>query len=176
MKDINSHFLENRDPQLIRIVRTAAVLLLILIVSGSLFTIISPFFGWRTEVVISGSMEPAIRTGSIVIARPTLPEAIRTGDVIMFFSPDRKSLTTHRVVGVESDSGLRFITRGDANKNADMNAVEPGQVVGTVVHTIPYIGHLVHFIKTPLGFIVFLLIPAVILIGREILDLWRAME
>jgi signal peptidase len=173
---MDEHYLKNRDPQLIRIGRTAAVLLLILIVSGSLFTIISPFFGWRTEVVISGSMEPAIRTGSIVIVRPTHTEAIQTGDVIMFFSPDRKSLTTHRVVGVESDSGLRFITRGDANKNADMNAVEPGQVVGTVVHTIPYIGLLVQFIKTPLGFILFLLIPAVILIGREILDLLRAME
>ncbi len=102
---MDAHFLKNRDPQLNRIGRNAAVLLLILIVSGSLFTIISPFFGWRTEVVISGSMEPAIRTGSIVIVRPTLPETIRTGDVIMFFSPDRKSLTTHRVVGVESDSG-----------------------------------------------------------------------
>jgi len=173
---MDAHFLKNRDPQLNRIGRTAAVLLLIFIVSGSLFTIISPFFGWRTEVVISGSMEPAIRTGSIVIVRPIMPDAIQTGDIIMFFSPDRKSLTTHRVVGVESDSGLRFSTKGDANKNADMNAVEPGQVVGTVVHSIPYLGLLVQFIKTPLGFIVFLLIPAVILIGREILDLWRAME
>lgn len=173
---MDAHFLKNRDPQVNRIGRTAAVLLLILIVSGSLFTIISPFFGWRTEVVISGSMEPAIRTGSIVIVRPVMPAAIQTGDIIMFFSPDRKSLTTHRVVGVESESGLRFITRGDANKNVDMNAVEPGQVVGTVVHSIPYLGLLVQFIKTPLGFIVFLLIPAVILIGREILDLWKAME
>lgn len=173
---MDAHFLKNRDPQVNRIGRTAAVLLLILIVSGSLFTIISPFFGWRTEVVISGSMEPAIRTGSIVIVRPVIPAAIQTGDIIMFFSPDRKSLTTHRVVGVESESGLRFITRGDANKNVDMNAVEPGQVVGTVVHSIPYLGLLVQFIKTPLGFIVFLLIPAVILIGREILDLWKAME
>ena len=173
---MDEYRLNTREPQLKRVGRIAAVLLLILIVSGSLFTIISPFFGWRTEVVISGSMEPAIQTGSIVIVRPIAPDSIRAGDIIMFFSPDRRSLTTHRVVTVESGTGLRFITRGDANKNADINAAEPGQVVGTIAVSIPYLGLLVQFIKTPLGFIVFLLIPALILIGREMFDLWSEME
>ena len=103
--------------------RIAAILFLILIISGSLFTIISPFFGWRTEVVISGSMEPAIQTGSVVIVRPIVPDTIRTGDIIMFSSLDMRSLTTHRVVNVESEPGLQFITRGDANNNPDINPV-----------------------------------------------------
>ena len=164
------------EHQLKRLGRIAAILLLFLIISGSILTIISPFFGWRTEVVISGSMEPVIQTGSVVIVRPIVPDTIRKGDVIMFSSLDKTSLTTHRVVNVESEPGLRFITRGDANKNSDINPVVPDQVVGVVAFTIPYLGFLTQFIKTPLGFILFFLIPAVILIGREVLDLWREME
>jgi signal peptidase len=162
--------------QLKRVGRRTAIFILILIVSGSLFTIISPFFGWRTEVVISGSMEPAIQTGSVVIVRPIGPETIRKGDIIMFSSLDMRSLTTHRVIDVESEQQLQFITRGDANNNPDINTVVPSQIVGIVAFTIPYLGLLTQFIKTPFGFILFLLIPAVILIGRELLDLWSEME
>ncbi len=168
--------LDSIVPQLRRVGRITAIFLLILIISGSLFTIISPFFGWRTEVVISGSMEPAIQTGSVVIVRPIVPDTIRKGDIIMFSSLDMRSLTTHRVVDVESEQQLRFITRGDANNNPDINPVVPSQIVGIVAFTIPYLGLLTQFIKTPFGFILFLLIPAVILIGRELLDLWSEME
>lgn len=168
--------LNSKEAQLKRVGRIAAILLLFLIISGSLFTIISPFFGWRTEVVISGSMEPAIQTGNVVIVRPLVPDTIRKGDIIMYSSLDRKSLTTHRVVNVKSEQGLQFITRGDANNNPDVNPVLPDQIVGIVALNIPYLGHLTQFIKTPFGFILFFLIPAVILIGRELLDVLREME
>ena len=94
----------------------------------------------------------------------------------MFSSLDKKSLTTHRVVKIEQETGLAFITKGDANNNPDITAVSPDQVVGIVAFTIPYLGFLAGFIKTPLGFILFFLIPAVVLLGREMLDIWRAME
>jgi signal peptidase len=159
-----------------RVGRIAAVLFLIFIISGSLLIIISPFFGWRTEVVISGSMEPAIQTGSVVIVQPIVPDAVRKGDIIMFSSIDMKSLTTHRVVNVESEPALRFITKGDANNNSDVTPVVPDQIVGIVAFSIPYLGLLTQFIKTPLGFTLFFLIPAVILIGREMLDVWKEMD
>jgi len=168
--------LNSGRPRLKRVGRVAAILLLILVISGSLFTIISPFFGWRTEVVISGSMEPAIQTGSVVIVSPIVPDTIRKGDIIMYSSLDKKSLTTHRVVTVESEPTLRFITKGDANKNSDIIPISPGQIVGIVAFTIPYLGLLTQFIKTPLGFSLLFLIPAGILIGYEVLGLWRDME
>jgi signal peptidase len=173
---MNTQNLKSGKFQLKRGGRVAAILLLFLIISGSFFTIISPFFGWRTEVVISGSMEPAILTGSVVIVRPIVPDTIRKGDIIMFSSLDMKSLTTHRVVNVEYEPTLQFITKGDANKNSDITPIVPGQIVGIVAVTIPYLGILTQFIKTPLGFTLFFLIPAMILIGREVLDLWREME
>jgi signal peptidase len=176
IKEMNTQNLRLVEPQIKKLGRVAAILILILIISGSLFTIFTPFFGWRTEVVISGSMEPAISTGSVVIVRPVIPDTLRKGDVIMYYSPDKSSLTTHRVFNVDSEPSLRFITKGDANNNSDVIPVTPGQIVGIVAFTIPYLGLLAQFIKTPLGFTLFLLIPAAILIGREILDLWREME
>ena len=173
---MNTKNLRLVEPQIKRLGRIAAIFILIVIIAGSLFTIITPFFGWRTEVVISGSMEPAISTGSVVIVRPVIPDTIRKGDVIMYYSPDKSSLTTHRVFYAASDPSLQFITKGDANSNSDVIPVTPGQIIGIVAFTVPYLGLLAQFIKTPFGFTLFLLIPAVILIGREMLDLWREME
>jgi signal peptidase I len=176
LKEMETQFPNAWGVRLKKMGRIAAVLFLILIISGSLFTIISPFFGWRTEVVISGSMEPAIQTGSVVIVHPVDLSTIQQGDIIMFSSLDKKSLTTHRVAKIEPEPGLRFITQGDANNNPDITPVLPDQIVGIVAFNIPYLGILTGFIKTPLGFILFFLIPAVVLLGREILDVWRAME
>ena len=173
---METQYPNNWGVQLKKMGRIAAILFLILIISGSLFTIISPFFGWRTEVVISGSMEPALRTGSVVIVHPVDLSTIQQGDIVMFSSLDKKSLTTHRVVKIEPETGLGFITKGDANNNPDITPVLPDQVVGIVAFNIPYLGLLTGFIKTPLGFILFFLIPAVVLLGREMLDVWRAME
>ena len=165
-----------RTPLIKRVGRFAAILFLILIATGSLFTIISPFFGWRSEVVISGSMEPALQTGSVVVVQPVGPEYIRTGDIMMYSSPDKKSLTTHRVVKIESEPNLRFITKGDANNNPDIMPIEPDHVVGIVAFNLPYLGYFTQFVKTPLGFLLFFLIPAIILIGSELLHLWGEME
>ena len=94
----------------------------------------------------------------------------------MFSSLDKKSLTTHRVVKTEPETGNGFITRGDANNNPDITPVLPDQIVGIVAFNIPYLGHLTQFIKTPFGFILFFLVPALVLLGREMLDIWREME
>jgi signal peptidase len=176
LKEMETQFPNAWGVRLKKMGRIAAMLFLILIISGSSFTIISPFFGWRTEVVISGSMEPAIQTGSVVIVRPVDLYTIKQGDIVMFSSLDKKSLTTHRVVKIEPEARPRFITKGDANNNPDITPVLPDQIVGIVAFNIPYLGLLKGFIKTPLGFILFFLIPAVVLLGREMLDVWRAME
>jgi signal peptidase len=176
LKEIETQFQNAWVARLKKLGRFAAILFLILIISGSLFTVLSPFFGWRTEVVISGSMEPALKTGSVVIVRPVDLLTIRQGDIVMFSSLDTKSLTTHRVVKIEHEPRLGFITKGDANNNPDITPVLPDQIVGIVAFNIPYLGILAGFIKTPLGFILFFLIPAVVLLGREILNVWRAME
>jgi signal peptidase len=155
----------------------AGVIILLLVITSVLFVLITPFFGWRTEIVLSGSMEPAIQTGSVVVSRPIAAEDVREGDVIMFASSDGNSLTTHRVVSVQPENdGLHFTTKGDANKGADINAVVPGQIVGIIVFSVPYLGYLVAFIRTPLGLVLFLVIPATILIISELLKVYKSLD
>jgi len=151
-------------------------LFLLVVICATLFTIIAPFLGWRIDVVLSGSMEPAVQTGSVVFVRPIGPEAIRTGDIVMYSSPDKTSLITHRVVKIEYEPGLRLVTKGDANNNTDINPIQPDQIVGIVTFIVPFLGYLTQFIRTPLGFILFFLAPAAILIGSEMLHLWDEME
>lgn len=155
----------------------AGVIILFLVITSVLFVLITPFFGWKTEIVLSGSMEPAIQTGSVVVSRPIAGEEVRSGDVIMFSSPDGHSLTTHRVINVESGKdGLHFTTRGDANKGADINAVVPAQIVGIIVFNVPYLGYLIAFIRTPFGLVLFLVVPAAILIISELLKIYKSMD
>src|SRR5919199_538737 len=71
--------------------------------------------------VVSGSMQPALPLGSLVVVVPRDADAVRVGDVITFSPPgDDTHTVTHRVVDVQgSGDQLRVHTRGDANPAAD---------------------------------------------------------
>lgn len=96
---------------------------------------LSPACGIRADIVFSGSMEPALRTGSIAFTniRKTEPEP---GDIITYCLED--ACITHRVV--EKGRGF-YITKGDANDAADAVPVVSSQIIGTVVFSIPMAGY-----------------------------------
>ena len=96
-------------------------LLLIIIVTVYLPITVPRAFGYEIYTVISGSMEPAIPTGSLVYVKYIQPEEIQTEDVIAFYGTDADgSIVTHRVVSNSAAMG-NFITKGDANSDNDMN-------------------------------------------------------
>jgi signal peptidase len=95
--------------------------------------------GYSAYVVTSGSMEPGIAMGSLVVVEPVPPESVRPGDVITYALSDR--VVTHRVQAVMwSDGALALATRGDANTALDPWLVHPDSEVGVVRATIPLIG------------------------------------
>ena len=75
--------------------------------------------GFSILQVLTGSMEPTIPEGSMLLIRRTDPNTLTEGDIISFYSPDPSldgALNTHRIVGVDqSGEELRFTTKGDAN-------------------------------------------------------------
>lgn len=98
------------------------------------------FFGVRIYSVISGSMEPAIPTGSLLYITEAQPEEIKEEEVIAFYGvKDSASIITHRVVENRVVMG-EFITKGDANQTQDMNPVPYDNFIGKVVCTIPKAG------------------------------------
>ena len=93
---------------------------------------------WPT-VIYSGSMNPAIRVGDIVVVSEMNSDDIGVGDVIAYRLAE--STTIHRIVDVKTQEGrIEFITQGDANNSPDPEPVQQGQVLGKVVFTIPKIG------------------------------------
>ncbi len=132
--------------------------------------------GYQVYVVLSGSMNPAFDTGSIVFVKPTEPAEIAEGDIITFRSSgDSTRLTTHRVVGMIRDNGLSFVTRGDANNINDPNPVPSENVVGRVTGSVPYIGYLFGYAQTRQGLIMLIFIPGLFIIMIELRRLFKHM-
>jgi len=149
---------------------TAVVILLIVI---AVLIFLSPRFGWRVDTVLSGSMEPALKVGGVLVTCPVKAEEIEEGDIITFYSSMTGELTSHRVIGIDHDSPRYFHTKGDANEDADPFRVSAENVVGKKFFHIPWLGYLTLFVKTRLGFLLALCIPALIVIGMEIKNIWR---
>jgi len=122
----------------------------------------------KVKIVSSGSMEPAIRTGSMVIIIPR--ETYAVGDVITFGEDTRtKKPTTHRIHDARVESGaMIFKTKGDANEDPDAREVRQNDIIGRVVISIPYLGYIIDFAKQPLGFFLLVIIPAGAIIIDEI--------
>lgn len=123
----------------------------------------------QVKIVKSGSMEPTISTGSIVIIKPETSYAV--GDIVTFGEDTKEKIpTTHRIIGDEIVAGkVVYTTQGDANDDPDPNKLPAGDVIGKVVVAVPYAGFVIDFARQPLGFVFLVVIPA----GAIILDeLW----
>ena len=120
--------------------RSLGTILLAALVLVCLPLTVPRLFGYHIYSVVSGSMEPAIPTGSLVYIRETAPEDVEADDVIAFYSSaDSASIITHRVVENRVLMG-EFITKGDANQTEDMNPVPYSNLIGKVVRSFPEIG------------------------------------
>ena len=127
--------------------------------------------GVRALVVQSGSMEPTIPTKSVVLTAPV--HSYSSGDVITFKQSGRDAvLVTHRIVRVEQKaSDIQFITKGDANEEADGETVPSQDVIGKVLFSIPFIGAIVSLAQTQIGFLLLVIIPAVAIVYSEVLSI-----
>ncbi|MBD7917292.1 signal peptidase I [Cellulomonas sp. Sa3CUA2] len=75
-------------------------------------------------VVVSGSMEPGIMTGDLLLDTPVPVDEVEVGDVLSLTNPVTGTLVTHRVVDVaRQDDGMWHVwMQGDANDAADGGA------------------------------------------------------
>lgn len=126
---------------------TYMILIILIIISGLL--LIPRIFGYENFAVISGSMEPNISVGSIVYVKSTDFQDLAKGDVISFFT-NETTRVTHRIIEIDQESES-VITQGDANNVRDADAVTYQHMIGKVAFTIPFLGYLSMYIRTPLG-------------------------
>ncbi|HEX6207793.1 MAG TPA: signal peptidase I [Actinomycetota bacterium] len=131
--------------------------------------------GFRFLVVRSGSMEPAIGTGDVVVVETVRPGEAAPGLVVTFRDATRAgSLVTHRVVSVERHGGrYDFVTRGDANTGEERWSVRAEGAIGVVRSVIPMVGYPLHWLGSPTTRVV-LLVGGSILVGGALLRrVWR---
>ncbi len=148
----------------------AAVGLIVLLLLSSALPIPG---GIKTFVVQSGSMEPSIKTGGVVVVKPM--DSYAVGDVITFGPRTKtKSPTTHRIIEVTADGN--YVTKGDANSDQDLRTVSHYEVIGRVLFSLPYLGYAVAAAQKPWGFMIIVVIPAAIIIWEEAGKIWREIK
>lgn len=123
-------------------------------------------------IVKSGSMEPNIPTGSVIIVEGVNTSKLQVDDIITFQSGTNQGepvYTTHRIINVqETSDGLRFQTKGDNNEDPDPEPVLPENVYAKHVATIPQFGYLLNMIRGGDALLALILVPAVIIILNEL--------
>lgn len=157
------------------LVSVAVVLALVGVI---LFFILPRLLNWDLQVVISGSMEPALPVGSVAFVEPKSGEEVQTGDMLTFRNPnDAERVVTHRVTEVvRGEAGLAFKTKGDANEAEDSWLVPAADVVGTVKWHVPYLGHLTDKVRSPAGFLLLIGMPGLLIIAGEVWNIVRTIR
>ncbi|WP_423920016.1 signal peptidase I [Frigoribacterium sp. 2-23] len=95
--------------------------------------------GWTPTTVMTGSMEPRIHPGDVVVAKTISAADLRVGQVLLFDDPDQAGhLRFHRLAAISADGTLT--TRGDANAQNDSTPVAESAVHGVGYLRVPYVG------------------------------------
>ena len=129
--------------------------------------------------IATGSMVPNINVLDAVInMRVDNPADLKVGDVITFRSSSvlTNNLTiTHRIKAITKDEegNVCYITKGDANDIEDDSCAKFNNIIGKVIIRIPGLGHIQKFLASGIGWLLFILIPALIIIAKDIMRITR---
>ncbi len=148
-----------------------AIALIALLLVVSVLPITRLFGGqagnFKVMTVLSGSMQPAIKMGSVVVVKPVADYKIN--DIITFGPMTKtKPPTTHRIFDIKVANGQPiYITKGDANNAPDTREIQKKDVIGKVLFDAPYVGFAVDVVKKPWGFALIIIVPAILIIFDE---------
>ncbi|MCL2470214.1 MAG: signal peptidase I [Propionibacteriaceae bacterium] len=136
---------EKRGSAILSWVTTFVVLVLLCL--AIVLVVVPRILGGTSLTVLTGSMEPGIMPGDVVVTKgvdPQVIDSLQVGDIIVFLPyADDPTIVTHRIVGISaSASGRAFITQGDNNNVVDeWNPVRAEQIRGELVYVVPKVGY-----------------------------------
>jgi signal peptidase len=145
------------------------------IVVGLVLALLGPLvFGGRTFAVLSGSMEPTLHVGDLVLEKKIAATDIHVGDIVTFRSPDDASkLITHRVRRVVVANGtVKVVTKGDANQSVERWTVPADGSVGRALGRVPKVGYLLVWTRSPAGRMLLIVLPACLLGVSQLRRIW----
>lgn len=148
-----------------RITGILGTLIIIAVIVAMLPAFLPKVMGYETFDVVTGSMEPVLPVGSMVLVKAADPKEINEGDIIAFYSAtDQGAVVTHRVIENDSANG-QFITKGDANGSNDIKPIPYPNLIGRVEKHFPVIGGVLHGLTSGSGkiYLICILIAGVLL-------------
>lgn len=153
---------------------------LVVIITFSGYTVFGLAMGSPTPLVVvtSGSMEPTLYQGDLLVIQARGENQIAVDDVIVFTVEWHDTPIVHRVIEIIEDdnSRLLFITRGDNNNRNDTGYRTIDDILGVMVLTIPRIGYVSLFLQTLEGKILVIAIFVFLFILSEMYDRLRRPE
>jgi len=166
---------ENGMRYLINWLKYIALVLLVLLTI--VLVVLPAVFSSSLAVVYSGSMAPEMPVGALAWMEPVNPATIEVGDIIAFNPPQMEPdvIVSHRVVEVINGETLAFITKGDANEEPDLGVIPAENVIAKVSLHLRNMGRLLLYVgqytKGRIGFVLFIAVPTVLLIGSAMRDM-----
>ena len=152
-----------------KIIENLIVFIATIVVLFLLATILLPKFGYGLIVIKSGSMEPIIKTGSVLVSKKQT--TYQKGDIITF-RKNGNEIVTHRVSEViKKNDRFFYKTKGDANNTEDLSLIKNKDVLGKNILIFPYLGYGIGFLKSRIGVIILILLPAGYFVWKEILKI-----
>ncbi|KXU47029.1 MAG: signal peptidase I [Coprobacillus cateniformis] len=143
----------------------------IILLALAILMFVPNFIGYKGFAVISGSMEPKIPVGSIVYAKEAAFSDLEVGDVISY-KINNDTMVTHRIYSID-EKKQTVVTKGDANEKVDTAEVKSNQIVGKVAMSIPLIGYITIYAKTPIGIIAICAIAAILILLNFLPDIFE---
>lgn len=139
----------------------------------------NPPFGLYT--IISPSMTPNIEVYDVVFVKKIDADSLKENDIITFYSTNSYfggTPITHRIVEILEipDRGKMYRVKGDANESADDEKVYPSNVIGKVLFKIPKLGKLQFMLTSKSGWLIAILIPALMIVAYDIYKLIKLIK
>ena len=122
--------------------------------------------GWQPTTVMTGSMEPRLAPGDVVVSRPVSAGEVRMGKILLADDPDQPGhLRMHRYV--EDGPAGTLVTKGDANPQQDSTPLQRSAVHGVAFLRVPFVGTPITWVRTgqwvPVGMLALALVAVLAL-------------
>ena len=103
--------------------------------------------GAKGYAVVTDSMSPQIKKGSVVFVKQVEFEQLHENDIVTVEFPDGEGCFTHRIISIDYNAGA-FRTKGDANEKEDPQPSMKEQIIGKLWYAVPALGYISIFIKS----------------------------
>lgn len=136
LKNKNNKHIDVKEYNILKVL-SSSILIIVLCISIYFTT---GFFKYQSIAIASGSMEPELHVGDIVIVNKKIePSSIKVGEILVY--EHNSKIIVHRIVDIEKvEKEFYFYTKGDANEAKDNYITFEKNIIGIVEYQIPIIG------------------------------------